>query len=35
MDCPLNDRSLPADDKPISEIINDYANDQVRFDFII
>ena len=30
MDCPLNDRSLPADDKPISDIITDYANDQVR-----
>ena len=29
MDCPLNDRSIPEDDKSVSEIIKDYANDQV------
>ena len=30
MDCPLNDRSIPADDKSVSEIITDYANNQVN-----
>merc|ERR1719433_2223252 len=25
MDCPLNDRSIPEDDKSVSEIITDYA----------
>ena len=29
MNCPLNDRSLPDDDKPVSEIIADYADSQV------
>jgi len=28
MNCPLNDRSLPDDDKPVSEIIADYADSQ-------
>ena len=30
MDCPLNDRSIPEDDKSVSEIITDYANNQVN-----
>ena len=29
MKCPLNDRRLPEDDKPVSEIIQDYADNQV------
>ena len=29
MNCPLNDRRLPEDDKPVSEIIAEYAEDQV------
>ena len=28
MDCPLNPRRLPETDKPVSEIIKDYATDQ-------
>ena len=28
-DCPLNERSLPENDKPVSQIIADYAHDQV------
>ena len=31
MDCPLNDRSLPETDKPVSEIIKDYAADQQQW----
>merc|ERR1719322_2000360 len=31
MDCPLNDRSIPADDKSVSEIITDYANNQAQW----
>jgi len=36
MDCPLNDRRLPASDKPVSRIIEDYAEDQELWlgDFI-
>jgi len=26
MNCPLNDRRLPEDDKPVSEIITNYAD---------
>ena len=29
MDCPLNDRRLPESDKPVSDIVQDYADDQV------
>ena len=29
INCPLNDRRLPEDDKPVSEIIAQYAEDQV------
>ena len=28
MDCPLNDRRLPESDKSVSEIIQDYADNQ-------
>ena len=28
MDCPLNDRSLPESDKPVSDIVQDYADNQ-------
>jgi len=28
MNCPLNDRRLPEDDKPVSEIISEYAESQ-------
>lgn len=28
MACPLNDKRLPENDKPVSEIIEDYAADQ-------
>ena len=36
MDCPLNPRRLPETDKPVSEIIKDYAADQTLWltDFI-
>ena len=36
MDCPLNPRRLPETDKPVSEIIKDYATDQTLWlsDFI-
>ena len=36
MDCPLNDRRLPASDKPVSRIMEDYAEDQELWlgDFI-
>ena len=35
-DCPLNPRRLPETDKPVSEIIKDYAADQTLWltDFI-
>ena len=29
INCPLNDRRLPEDDKQVSEIIAEYAEDQV------
>ena len=28
MDCPLNDRRMPEDDKAVSEIMEDYATNQ-------
>ena len=36
MDCPLNTRRMPESDKPVSEIIQDYAADQALWltDFI-
>ena len=36
MDCPLNPRRMPETDKPVSEIIKDYASDQALWlsDFI-
>ena len=33
-DCPLNERSLPENDKPVSQIIADYATDQVSDNYI-